>query len=362
LESIWKNLLKESIDTPEALSLHLEVDTVSLQKVINQYPMKINRYFFDLALKKGPSLLKQIIPSACEIDDAIGMVDPLGEEKSSPVPGLIHRYPDRVCFLVSNVCGVYCRFCTRKRRVGQNEGWSQNNIEEGIAYICQHPQVKDVLLSGGDPLLLSNEKIDWLLNRLHAIPHVEMIRIGTRIPSVLPQRITPKLIHILKKYAPLFLNVHFNHPDEISPEAKASCNKLADAGIPLSNQTVLLQGINDNSNILTNLFRALLCIRVKPYYLHQADLTRGADHFRTSIDTGMLIMKELRGHVSGMAVPYYVIDLPGGGGKVPLTPDYIVRRSSEEITVRNFQGRAYRYPQPHIHDSKQIQKPQSCFP
>lgn len=358
MESIWKNLLKDSISTTEALSQFLEMDLVSLQKVIDRYPMKMNRYFFDLAVEKGPSLLRQVVPSIDELEDTVGWEDPLGEEDSSPVPGLIHRYPDRVCFLVSHLCGIYCRFCTRKRRIGQKQ---QIKIKEGIHYISTNSQIKDVLLSGGDPLLLSNDKLDELLNQIYTITHVEIIRVGTRVPSVLPQRITPGLIKILKKYHPLFLNLHFNHPDEISDEAIKACGQLADAGIPLFNQTVLLRGINDQSKILIPLFRSLLRMRVKPYYLHQGDLTRGTDHFRTPIETGLAIMQDLRGHISGMAVPHYMIDLPGGGGKVPLTPGYILEKGCEAYTIRNFQGHTYHYPQVKEQTHGPVQKAQCYF-
>jgi lysine 2,3-aminomutase len=307
--------------------------------------MRINAYFLDRVLRGGDPLARQVVPDPRELEDTKGLDDPLAEDTYSPVPQVTHRYPDRVLFTVTNGCAVYCRFCTRKRKVGRGKPVSVQDIVGGIRYIRQTPQVKDVLVSGGDPFMLTDERIEWLLRKLKEIPHIETIRIGTRIPCVLPARVTPSLVRVLKRIRPLYINVHFNHPDEITKEAEAACRSLADAGAVLGNQTVLLRGINDDSSILASLFRGLLRMRVRPYYLLQADLTKGTDHFRTRIETGLAIMEKLRGHVSGLAVPHYVVDLPHGGGKVPLVPRYVVRRDEREWIVKNYLGREYAYPQ-----------------
>ena len=342
--SSWQSLLSDSVESYEALSIIDTIDIPDIKKVIQTYPMRINRYFFDLMMQKGDSLQKQVVPDIRELNDSIGLEDPLEEEFYSPVLNLTHRYPDRVLFLISNACAVYCRFCTRKRRIGLQDRITDKIIENGLEYIKAHKEIKDVLLSGGDPLLLSDDRLEWIISSLRKISHVELIRIGTRVPGVLPQRITDDLIEILKKSHPIFMNIHFNHPDEITDEVRTACQKLADGGIPLGSQTVLLKGINDNVIILTHLMRQLLKIRVKPYYLHQGDLTKGTNHFRTPIETGIEIMKRLRGWISGMAVPYYMIDLPGGGGKVPLTPDYIESMDTPCIKIRNYQNKMFQYP------------------
>ncbi|MFC1501801.1 KamA family radical SAM protein [bacterium] len=334
------------IETVEELSRYLDIDALSLNRVIDSYPMRINPYFLDLAIRKGEALLHQIIPDTRELHDHVGLVDPLAEERDSPVDNLTHRYPDRVLFLVSEECAVFCRFCTRKRRIGRPGQITDSAIEQGFEYIRHCREIRDVLVSGGDPLMLSDERLDWILGCLHAIPHVKIIRIGTRIPSVLPGRITPKLISIFNKYSPLYINVHFNHPGEVTSQSRKACALLSDGGIPLGNQTVLLRGINDDPRILLRLFRSLLTMRVKPYYLHQGDLTLGTDHFRTSIDAGLSIMKHLRGRISGMAIPSYVVDLPGGGGKVPLLPEYIVDKNRDDVVCINYQGKRFKYPQP----------------
>jgi len=338
-------LIKDDIHTPESLSGFLNIDVPDIDQVTRVYPMRINPYFLHLALEKGDSLLRQVIPTPDELHDDVGLADPLAEEEKSPVPNCVHRYPDRVLFLVSDECSVYCRFCTRKRRIGKAGRITDAIIEEGICYIKDNRQIRDVLLSGGDPLMLSDERLEWILARVHAIPHVDLIRIGTRIPSVLPQRITPKLVSMLTKYHPLFMHVHFNHPDEINTSSRKACALLADGGLALGNQTVLLRGINDDPQLIIRLCRALLKMRIRPYYLHQADLTQGTDHFRTSIDSGLAIMRYLRGRISGMGIPSYVIDLPGGGGKIPLLPEYMIRKAKDEVVIR-YQGREYIYPQP----------------
>ena len=339
--SDWKDLLQQSIRSPK----HLPPGIQSLKQVTRSYPMLINPYFLEVCQHKGEALWKQVVPDIRELDDPVGLTDPLAEERDSPVPNLTHRYPDRVLFLVSNQCAVYCRFCTRKRKIGQWKHISDEIIESGIRYISEQPQIKDVLLSGGDPLLLEDERLAWILAGIRNIPHVDIIRIGSRVPGVLPQRVTPALVKILQAAQPLYLNLHFNHPEEITASVRDACLRLAHAGIPMGSQTVLLRDINDDSEVLVRLFRELLKIRIKPYYLLQGDLTRGTNHFRTRVETGIGLMAQLRGYISGLAVPHYVIDLPGGGGKIPLVPDYIVTLNSEYLVVRNYEGKLFQIPQ-----------------
>ncbi|MBN2417587.1 KamA family radical SAM protein [bacterium] len=343
----WKRILAESIDNPRDIAALSGLDAATLVSVCSRYPLLINPYVLHTAQAGGPPLLKQVIPDPRELDDRAGVADPLAEERDSPVPLLTHRYPDRVLFLVSGRCASICRFCTRKRKIGRMDPISDRAIENGVDYIRGNDRIRDVLLSGGDPLVLEDDRLAWILSMVRSIPHVETIRIGTRVPCFLPQRITPGLVRVLRRFQPLYVNMHFNHPAEITPEAAAACLKLADAGLPLGSQTVLLRGVNDNASILAGLMRALLRIRVKPYYLLQADLTRGTDHFRTRTGTGLEIMKQMRGHISGMAVPAFVMDLPGGGGKVPLLPDYVQSRDPDSLTLRNYRGDLYTYPEPH---------------
>jgi lysine 2,3-aminomutase len=274
--------------------------------------------------------------------------DPLGEGHDSPVPGLVHRYPDRVLFLVTDACTTYCRYCTRSRFVGGKEraGAAIDRWEKGIAYIEQHPEVRDVLLSGGDPLTLADERLDWLLGRLRRIPHVEFLRMGTKVPAVLPMRVTRGLTRVLRRHHPLFMSLHFTHPGEITPETHEACSRLADAGIPLGSQTVLLSGVNDDVETMRQLVHGLLRCRVRPYYLYQCDPIRGSAHFRTPVEKGLEIIAGLRGHTSGYAVPTFVIDAPGGGGKIPLAPDAVVGRSDGDLVLRNYEGRFFRYPDP----------------
>jgi len=341
----WLSELRNSITTADALAKHLECDSSALGEVIANFPMRINPYFANLIEFPGDPIWKQAVPDIMELHDNVCIPDPLGEENLSPVPNLVHKYPDRVLFLVSNQCAMYCRFCTRKRKVGTTKMQiSHETISAGISYIENHPEVREVLLSGGDPLLLSDEHLADILTRLRRIPSVEVIRIGSRVPSVLPMRITAELVNILKQFHPLYINTHFNHPREITAEAAEACNRLADAGIPLGCQTVLLRGVNDNQQVLKTLFRALLRIRVRPYYLFQADLTKGTNHFRTSTGEGIEIMRQLYGHLSGMAVPRYALDAPGGKGKIPLTPDYILQRG-EQLVFHNYQGTVCTYPE-----------------
>ena len=311
----WEKSLKNSVTSPEELSGLFRVEASALAAVVARYPMRITPYYLGLIESAGDPIWRQCVPDPAELGDLLQSPDPLDEERLSPVPGLIHRYPDRVVWLATSACAVYCRFCMRKRGVGC-AAMAPANPEDAVAYIAAHPEIRDVVLSGGEPLLLPDDRIEAILSALQRIPHVEMVRIGTRVPVTLPERITPKLVRLLKRYQPLYINTHFNHPREITPEAAQACALLADAGIPLGNQTVLLKGVNDDLQVMRSLMRRLLSIRVRPYYLHQVDLVRGTAHFRTAVSRGVALLDGLRGHTSGLAVPHYVIDLPGGKGKV----------------------------------------------
>ena len=339
----WQEALKESLVTVEQLGRRFDFDPGPLTAVAARYPLRITPYYLELIQEVGDPIWRQCVPDPRELTDE-GLADPLDEENLSPVPAVIHRYPDRVILLVSGSCASYCRFCTRKRKVGCAEmSLSFRELREGIAYIKDHPQIRDVIFSGGDPLILPDAVLHDLLSRVHAIPHVEIIRIGSRVPVTLPERITDRLCTMLKEFHPLYLNTHFNHPRELTQQAAQACARLADAGIVLGNQTVLLQGVNDRPEIIGELCRGLLAMRVRPYYLHHMDLVRGTAHFRTSIDTGLNIMRALRGPVSGLAVPHYVIDLPGGRGKVPLLPEY-VQRQGDLLLIRTPDGGSLEYP------------------
>lgn len=342
----WKKQLRSGISTSGELCNafpQLAPNHAMIEEVTAAYPVFINSYIAGMLKGPGDPLWRQFIPDRAEIDDTGGMIDPLAEDSCSPVPNITHRYPNRVLFLVSNRCAVHCRFCTRKRKIGRAFEVTADTIAQGLDYISRSPQVSDVLLSGGDPLLLPTDQIADILGRLRAIPHVDIIRIGTRMPGVLPDRITAGLARALARAHPLYVNTHFNHPREITPQARRACALLTDAGIPLGCQTVLLKGINDSGDIMRELMQALLSMRVRPYYLHHMDYTRGTAHFRTSLSAGLEIIRELRTHASGMSLPHYVIDLPGGGGKVPLTPDYIQAVDGQTLLIKNFQGNLFRY-------------------
>jgi len=259
------------------------------------------------------------------------------------VPNITHRYPDRALFLVTSQCGLYCRFCTRKRKVGDYEKISMKGLESAFKYLEEHTEIRDVILSGGDPLMLTDAMLEKILARIRAIPHIEIIRLGSKMPCVLPQRITPKLVNMLKKYHPIYCNTHFNHPWEITPESSKACTMMADAGIPMGNQMVIMKGVNDDPAVVKELLQKLLKIRVRPYYMYMADETKGANHFRTSIETGLKIIEGLRGHTSGLAIPHFVIDAPGGGGKIPILPNYVLHKDEERIILRNFQHKIYTY-------------------
>jgi lysine 2,3-aminomutase len=339
----WQNILKKSLISAEHIPAHFGPYDESIARAASLYPMRINPYYMGLIQKKDDPIWKQAVPSIDELQDEVCFDDPLNEENLSPVPNLIHKYPDRVLFLVSSQCAMYCRFCTRKRKVGtQRMVISKETVAAGIDYIGSHPEIRDVLISGGDPLLLADERLDEILTAVRAISSVEIIRIGTRVPCTLPMRVTVRLAKLLKKFHPLYINTHFNHPAEITPQSAKACGRLADAGIPLSCQTVLLRGINDDPHIMRELMHRLLRIRVRPYYLFQADMTRGTNHFRTSIATGKEIMRSLIGYTSGLAVPTYALDAPGGGGKIPLLPDYITD-DGDRLVFTNYQGKTCFY-------------------
>jgi lysine 2,3-aminomutase len=305
--------------------------------------MRVNPYYFDLIRKQGDPFWRQAIPDEREVRDDICLEDPLNEENLSPVPNLIHKYPDRALFLVTSQCAMYCRFCTRKRKVGTDRMViTKETVRAGLEYLRKTPEIRDVLVSGGDPLLLDDDELGRILESLRRIPSVEIIRIGTRVPCTLPMRVTTRLAAMLKRYHPLYINTHFNHPDEITPEAALACNRLADAGIPLGCQTVLLRGVNDDPEIIKKLMHGLLYIRIKPYYIFQGDMTKGTNHFRTPIEKGLEIVKSLIGHTSGLAVPTFAVDAPGGGGKIPLLPDY-VRHLGKEMVFTNSCGEICTY-------------------
>ena len=347
----WRWQLKNSVRTIGELSrfLHLSDNEIRPEQAIhNTLPIRITPYYLSLLDKNNPdqALRKSMVPVLDEFLVSKGEIsDPLSEESHSPVPNVVHRYPDRVLFLVTGFCSAYCRYCTRSHMVAKDKchigitAW-----EPGLQYIQDHPEIRDVLISGGDPLTMPDQHIEYLLKRLRAIQHVEIIRIGTKVPAVLPQRINRSLLNILRKYHPLFLSIHFTHPDEITPEVKDACEKLANSGIPLGSQTVLLKGINDDVEIMTKLMQGLLKIRVRPYYLYQCDPILGSAHLRTPIEKGLEIIRGLRGHTTGYAVPQYVVDAPGGGGKIPLLPDYYQGREDNYVLLKNYEGNIYKYP------------------
>lgn len=350
----WKYLIRRSIISPKKISNFLKTDEAELAQVCETYPMRVNPYYFSLIKEPNDAIYKQCIPAVEELKDSFGEDDPLHEEPENQVrqgvPLLItHRYPDRVLFRISNTCAMYCRFCTRKRKVGdagKNPTWTE--IENAVNYIKNREEVRDVILSGGDPLMLCDEVLEKIIQKVHAIisqRENSVMRIGTRIPCVLPQRITPQLCEMLKKYHPIYINTHFNHPDEITKESKRACGMLADAGIPLGCQTVLLKGVNDNPEVMKKLMQKLVSIRVKPYYIYQCDPVKGANHFRTKVEKGLEIYKAIRGWTSGLCVPHYVIDAPGGGGKIPLLPEYIQSIENDKVILKNYCGELHEYPQ-----------------
>lgn len=347
----WKWQLSNRISSLEQLKQVIVMGYEEEREIaacLEKYPMAITPYYAALMdeTNRNCPIRMQVIPSVKELHNTeIDQYDPLHEILNSPIPGLIHRYPDRVALLVSGNCAVYCRFCTRKSSTyGRDRVCRGVDLENAITYLASNHQIRDVLITGGDPLCLSDNALSSLLERLRPIKNLEIIRIGSRVPVTMPQRITSELCAVLKNYHPIWLNTHFNHPREITAEAKRACEMLADAGIPLGNQSVLLNGINDSPSVMRKLVHELLKIRVRPYYLYQCDLTEGIGHFRTPVSTGINIIRALQGHTSGLAVPTYVIDAPGGGGKIPVNKNYIVSRSSKEIVLQNYQGQVCKYP------------------
>lgn len=347
----WRWQLKNRLTRLEQLEEFMELTPDERAGCLfagQKLAMAITPYFFNLVERDDPDgpIRRQLIPRAGEtLTSPEERLDPVGEEGTMPVKGLVHRYPDRVLLLVTDRCAAYCRYCTRSRLVSNAQDYNFHpELEAALQYLETHTEVRDVLLSGGDPLLLSDNKLDRLLTRLRAIPHLEFIRIGSRIPVFLPQRITPKLQDIFRKHGPIWMSIHVNHPNEITAELAEATEKLSFAGVPLGNQSVLLKGINDNVATMKSLVHRLLQIRVRPYYLYQCDLITGSRHLRTDVQTGIDIIRGLRGHTSGYAIPQYVIDAPGGGGKIPINPDYVVEANENAIVMRNFEGKHFRYP------------------
>lgn len=339
------------IETLEKVVALTDVEREQIQQCLGKFTMEITPYYAALMDPGDPNcpVRMQSVPRIAEMhDDPSDMSDPLHEDVDSPVPGLTHRYPDRVLLLVTNICAMNCRHCTRRRLVGDEDvDMPEDDVSAAIDYIRDTPTVRDVLLSGGDPLVLPDDRLRSILRRLREIPHVEIIRIGTRMPVVLPQRITDGLVNMLKQFHPLWVNVHFNHPKEITAEAKSACAKLADAGIPLGNQAVLLRGINDDPVVMKKLVHKLMTVRVRPYYIYQCDLSLGISHFRTSVAKGIEIIESLRGHTTGLAVPTFVVDAPGGGGKIPVMPNYLISMAEGKAVLRNYEGviTTYSWPQ-----------------
>ena len=341
---LWQEMLRQSVDSGKDLVERFGFDPQLAERLNKLFHLRINPYYLSLIRYPGDPIWNQCIPDAIELEDHNALEDPLNEEADSPVPSITHRYPDRVLFLLTSQCSMYCRFCTRKRKVSDSSKINSKWIQGGIDYIAAHPEVRDVILSGGDPLMVTDYVLERVLAGLRGIPHVEIIRLGTKMPCVLPQRITTKLCRMIKKYHPIYVNTHFNHPWECTPEAEKACAMLADAGCPIGNQAVLMKGVNDDADVMLELHRKLLKMRVRPYYIYQADLTKGTNHFRTPIRVGLEIMDKLRGHTSGLAVPYFVIDAPGGGGKIPILPQYVLGRNGKDIILRNYKYEIYTYP------------------
>lgn len=367
----WRWQLKHRITRLE--QLHRLMPTLTPEEYAgaqfanSKLALAITPYFFNLIdpADEHCPIRRQVIPRIEETWTAPWeMSDPCGEDSHSPVPGLVHRYPDRVLFLVTDRCASYCRYCTRSRLVSNATGYDFHpEFDRQIDYIRRNPAIRDVLLSGGDPLLLSDEKLEFLLRELRAIPHLEFLRIGSRIPIFLPQRITPELCAMLRKYHPLFLSIHSNHPRELTTEVREALGRLADAGVPLGNQSVLLREVNDDVTVMRALTQKLLMCRVKPYYIYQCDLISGSAHLRASVRKGLEVMEGLRGHTTGYAVPQYVIDAPGGGGKVPVNPDYVLSRNADRVVIRNFEGKIFEYPEdadgkPLVKAPQEIEEPE----
>ena len=359
----WQELLRrKSLASLERLAERFGAEHVPelerLRQAVENFEFRISPAMVDLIKSPGDPIWRQYVPDLQELDVHDGIVDSLAEDTHSPVPNITHRYPDRALFLVSPVCASYCRFCTRRRKVGDPSKIPMAQLESAFRYLEEHTEIRDVIMSGGDPLLLSDRRIEEICKRLRSIQHLEVLRIGSRIPCHLPERITPELCGILKKYHPLYINTHFNHPDELTPAAVKALGMLADAGIPLGCQTVLLKGVNDDPAVMKTLMQKLLAARVRPYYIYMCDQVAGAEHFRTTVEKGLEIIRALRGWTSGLAVPHFVIDAPGGGGKIPLLPEYVLKLTDREVVLRNYAGEIFRYKQP----KKERVKPRELEP
>lgn len=355
----WKWQVRNRIETVEDLKKYInltEEEEEGIRECLKTLRMSITPYYLSIMDPDNPHdpVRLQAIPNIVETNkSAADLDDPLHEDGDSPVPGLTHRYPDRALLLITDQCSMYCRHCTRRRFAGQNDGaMPTDQVDKAIDYIAQTPQIRDVVISGGDSLLMSDEKIEYILKRLREIPHVEIIRFGSRTPVVMPQRITEEFVNMVKKYHPVWLNTHFNHSNEITEEAKIACERLANAGIPLGNQTVLLRGVNDCVHVMKKLVNDLVKIRVRPYYIYQCDLSNGIEHFRTPVSKGIEIIEGLRGHTSGLCIPTFVVDAPGGGGKTPVMPNYVISQNQEKVILRNFEGviTTYTEPKHYTHD------------
>jgi lysine 2,3-aminomutase len=351
----WRWQVRNAIRTLDQLEQVVQLTPEEREGVLltgREFAMSIPPYYAALMDPDDPTcpVRMQAVPRACEAD-GLGVSDSLGEETHRVAPGLIHRYPDRALLLVTNMCQLYCRHCTRKRLTGKhNRMLSQAEFKPALAYLRAHPEIRDVLISGGDPLTLSDRRLEQFLSELRAIPSIEILRIGTRAPVTLPQRVTPALVRTLRRYHPLWMNTHFNHPKELTPEARQACAMIADAGIPLGNQSVLLRGVNSSPRVMLELVRGLVRERVRPYYIYQCDLEKGLEHFRTTIGTALEIAESLRGWTSGLAVPTVVVDAPGGGGKIPVAPSYVLSQGEGKVMLRNFEGQIVPYPQPEQRD------------
>jgi len=349
---LWQEMIRNSVSSVDHLVEKFNIERETAEKLDVFFQARINPYYLSLIRHPGDPIWLQCVPDAKELEDIDAEDDPLHEDDMSPVPNITHRYPDRALFLVTSQCGLYCRFCTRKRKVGDQSKISMRTLESAFKYLEDHTEISDVILSGGDPLMLTDTMLEKILLRLREIKHIQIIRLGTKMPCVLPQRITPQLCDMLKKYHPIYVNTHFNHPWEITEESKKACGMLADAGVPVGNQCVLMKDVNDNPDTMKQLMKGLLAMRVRPYYIYMADLTKGANHFRTPIKVGLDIMDKLRGHISGLAVPHFVIDAPGGGGKIPLLPNYVISQDENKIVLRNFEYNIYEYPD--VRDKSQV--------
>ena len=349
----WHWQVRNRIETLEDLKKYVALtpeEEEGVKACLGTLRMAITPYYLSLIDPEDPNdpVRKQAIPTAKELHrSAADLEDPLHEDTDSPVPGLTHRYPDRVLVLTTDQCSMYCRHCTRRRFAGQTDAAVPvDQIDKCIEYVATHPEVRDVLLSGGDVLMLSDDRLDYIFTKLRAIPHVEIVRLGSRTPVVMPQRITPELCAVLKKHHPVWLNTHFNHPNELTAEAAAACAMLADAGVPLGNQSVLLAGVNDCVHVMKKLVHELVKNRVRPYYIYQCDLSLGLEHFRTPVSKGIEIIEGLRGHTSGYCVPTFVVDAPGGGGKTPVMPNYIISQTPRRVILRNYEGVITTYTEP----------------